>query len=875
VKICTIIRHDAGKVLPECNFFASYSFTALQSLLFVLHRIQLMNKVLRYFRRVCYTTIRVATLICLYTSFSHPVLQAQGTAQGTGIGQGNPQALPKIGKITGKILNKITSEPVEFATVAAFRGRDTVPTSGAITNKQGLFTIDKLPPGRYRLRVRFIGFLPTTIDSVLITPKTPEHSFERITIEPNAAAFKDVEVTAEKQAVQYAVDRKIYNVSTDLTVTGGLATDVLQNIPSITVDADQTVSLRGSSDVTILIDGRPSTLTLAQIPADNIERVEVITNPSARFDADGAAGIINIILKKNIQAGYNGTVTLSAGTGDKYTAAANVNVRLDKTNIFVDYNFQSNTFWSFGTSDLKNMLSARTSFIDQRNDGQSKRETHSIRAGVDYSLDDFNTLTISGTYAPRVNPETRFLSYAFLNEQRQMQSTQTRDNRTTENGYNGEANVFYRMNFVNPQQVLTADVRYSQGSVVNTLDALQTFSTGEPLSYQIVNNPLNTRILRAQADYEHPFANGMKLETGIKFSTRQIDNNFQSESASGTPPEFKNDVNLTNHLIFSEQVYGGYATVSGAIEGLSYSAGARLEQTDYVANQRTTNQQISGQYLSLFPSAALRYKLPDDHELGAGYSRRINRPSPEQLNPFPQYTDPFNLQVGNPLVQPEFINSYELSWLKYFEKSSLNATLYYRHTDGAISRFRDVQPDGVTRTTFANYNRMDAVGLELVGQAELLKWWRVTGAVNVLYNQIDATNLQAGLTNRIWGGNARVSSTMRLWEGIDLQVAYFGFVPSGLVQGFIRPIHGMDVAVKKDFFDDKLSVSLRVSDALDTRQFNVVTEGLGFAQELLRKRESRIAFLSASWRFGGDLEQRRPQRRKNEEREQSGGEDGF
>jgi outer membrane receptor protein involved in Fe transport len=813
-----------------------------------------------------------ALLFAASTLFAQP--PAGGSAGAPPRGNFDPSALPKICKITGSVVNKKTGEPVDYATVAVFRAGEQKPISGAIANKQGMFVVDKLPPGRYRVRVTFLSFTTKFIDSVLVTPRAPEKNIGTVQLEPNITTYKDVEVTGEREAVQYAVDKKIYNVEKDLTTTGGTAVDVLQNVPSITVDVDRNISLRGSSNVTVLIDGRPSTLTLEQIPADNIERIEVITNPSAKYDPDGTAGIINILLKKNQQAGYNGTVAVNIGTRDKYTASANLNFRNEAINIFLNYTFQDQRFFLRGNSWQQNTLDTLF-FVQQTNDGFRKNIGHIARGGFDYFLDDNNTITFALNYGNRTGTGDNFINYNFLNAQQTPRSSQTRDNISTNTGWNTEANLSYRRTFASPQQLFTADIRYSYGYAMETLAAAQTYSDGTPTAFQSTRNPVPTAILTVQTDYEHPLWQGAKLEAGAKTIIRRIDNDFYSESTKGQPVEYKPDANLSNHFIYDEQVYSIYGVLTGGIDALGYTAGLRAEQTFFVSNQLATAQRVPGSYFNLFPSLGLKYKLPEEQEIGLNYSRRINRPSADALNPFPSYTDPFNLQVGNPVLMPEYISSVEVSYLKFFGTTlTINPSLYYRFTDNVISRFREVNSDGVTVTTSRNFAQSNALGAELIAQYEPFKWWRINGTMNYFWNRINASNIQAGLTNESFGGNARILSNFRLPEDIDLQIAYNYFLPTVLAQGTLKPIQAFDVAVKKDFFDNKLTVTLRASDLFDTRQFGINTQGVGFVQDFTRKRESQIVFLGLSYRFSGGIEiEERRQQRKRERDEQNGGGD--
>jgi outer membrane receptor protein involved in Fe transport len=367
-----------------------------------------------------------------------------------------------------------------------------------------------------------------------------------------------------------------------------------------------------------------------------------------------------------------------------------------------------------------------------------------------------------------------------------------------------------------------------------------------------------------------------KIEAGLKTIARTMDYDFYSKRAYENNTVYTPDVNLNNGFTYSDQVYSAYGTFTGGYKKFGYSAGLRAEQTFYTVNQTTLNQKFDRNYFSLFPSAFLKYKMNEGTEFGLSYSRRINRPRGWDLNPFPDYSDPYFLFVGNPYLKPEYVNSFDVSAQVIAKKITIAPSVYYRYTTGVFTRFRDVDSLGVSRITSYNLNTSHSGGLDLTFRYDATKWWRININGGGFFTKLNADNLQQGLTATRWGGMGRAMMSFKVIKGLDIQWSYSLGVPWVFTQGYIKPFQNMDVSVKYDFWKDRLSVVARLSDVFNQRQFGYVTDGIGFHQDGVRKRETRWVNLSVTWKFGKLIPQsKRPKAAPSEMQDNGGGGGGF
>ena len=784
---------------------------------------------------------------------------------------------PAIGKIKGVIVDDKNKQAVEFATVALFKLKDSALAGGMVAGSKGDFLLSELPFGRYFLKINFIGYKQFIIDSISIRPKQMEIDLGQIKLKSTSEQLTEVEVTSEKSTIQLGIDRKIFNVEKSIISEGGSASDVLQSIPSISVDIDGNISMRGSGNVVVLIDGKPSGLTgssraaiLQQIPASSIESIELITNPSAKYDPDGMSGIINVITKKNKLNGFNGSVSVGAGTGDKYNAAASISYRNSKLNVYANYGFRSNNRTGSGSTLRQNFLADTTFFLRQNSSSLNKNISHNIKAGADFYLNDKNTIGFSILYNMGIESSTEEVNY-FESDNNDINSASfSRDIETNDTPTNVDYNLNYRKTFIQPKQEIVFDINYSDADGTRNENyiegnyALKYEPKNSTPFKQKTNNKSINNIISAQVDYVQPLKNQMKWELGGKTTMRNIGSDFASNVYNYAYSDFILDSITSNNFVYKEDIYAAYSTFSGTVNKFGYQLGLRAEQANTESNLITTKEKFVNNYFSLFPSLHLSQKLKKEQELQLSYSRRVNRPNSRNLNPFKDFSDPYNIRYGNPYLKPEYINSYELSYLKYFKKGVLTSTVYFRQTDGVVQRYKIISDSTISYITFINLDKSQSYGLELIIKSDITKWWNVTFSANGFQTKIDG-GAQADLQNENISYIVKLLSNMRVWKNMDIQLTANYNGPTATLQGEVKSIFSIDLGLKKEIFKNA-SLSLNITDLTDARRMQIVgNNDPAFYQEMMRKRESRIATLTFSYRFGKMSETRksRPDRQNN------------
>lgn len=780
--------------------------------------------------------------------------------------------MPPIGKVIGLLKDSTNRKPLEFASVALIRVRDTSVAGGALTDEKGAFRIEDVQPGRYFIRISSIGYRKLDSKPFMITPMEPLKDFGTVWIPPSQTALKEAEIKGEKLEYVNSLDKKVYNVDKTLVNTGGSVSDVLQNIPSVTVDIDGQVSLRGSEQVTILIDGKPSGLTgdnraaiLQQLPASTIEQIEVITNPSAKYDAEGMSGIINIKTKKNKNPGINGSVQVGVGTRDKYNAGVQLNRRSKKSNAFLNYAYRDDRRFNFGNSLRKNIFGDTITYLKAANDGFNDNISNNIRAGYDLFINDYNTLGFSGSLNRRDESRRELSETTQESQERIVTSGFDRLSRNSEQTSILDGSLDYRRTFPGSKRELTANVNMTRNARSDDND----------LNTTIGGNNLLQRIARdgvfyngtAQVDYIVP-REKFKVEAGLKASLRNNDNEQFSDRYNDSTESWVEDVLFNDRFIFNEWVYAGYLQWTGRWRVFDLSAGLRAEQTFINGDSKSADTTFTRDFLNLFPSAAIKYTIGENRELQVSYSRRINRPREQQLNPFRNVSDSINVFVGNPGILPELTNSFELGFIGRYGEQNVSATLFYRNTQDVSQRFRTLDTaNNITTQTFLNYANSRNFGAELVVRNNFLKIFTTSASFTLFYNTVDATNIAGDLTSEIWSGDIRGSVAVKASRQLSFQLTGNYMAPRGQPQGTFRGMSGIDFGFKYDFKGNKWSLNGSLNDIFDTRNFAVTNNGVGFESEFIRKRESRVGSLTLSYRFG-KAEQSQRNRRQNRPVEQ-------
>jgi outer membrane cobalamin receptor len=793
--------------------------------------------------------------------FMMSVLFAQRPQEFSGSGN-----MPGEGVITGKVQDQASNQFIEYSTVVVYNQRDSSVVTGTITGEDGSFILNELPYGFYYVELSFIGYKKSRVSKIRITPSKKIIDIGTVKLEPSYTSLEAVEVTADRPRVEYKIDRKVITVSEDVSSAGGTAVDVLENTPSIQTDVEGNVTLRGSSNFRVLVDGKPSILegndALQQIPASSIQSIEIITNPSAKYDPDGMAGIINVLMKKQKQRGFGGIFNASIGTREKYTTDFLLNYRKGNVNFFGGLNFDDRKFTGTGLMNRESYLNDTTFYVDSDGDRDFRREGLEFKGGVDYNINEKHSLTLSGNTGDRSFSRTRYSKYHEYSDPALIdQWYNSSDVFKVDNNYYS-INLDYLVKFDQLGQQLLASVYY------NTNEGINTSNTQEDTASIIGIGTLKQRSrqdeaeneLRIKADYIKPFANNGKIEAGYQSRIDMNKTDFIFEDYYYDlnewvfNSEFSNDIELARNI---QSVYGLY---SSNLIGIDYQLGLRIEYTDRIIKQLTSDQDFTYNKLMLFPTFHFTKQFKNNIQLLASYSRRIERPRIWVLNPFTRYIDRLNLRIGNPELEPELTDSYELNFQKQFGKSFIAIEGYYRQTSNKITRIRMLDTtttENILIHTVDNLNKDFSLGTEVMANLELYKWWNLTTSFNFFNYHIKGEILDEDISQVKNTWNMRVNSTFKFNWGTRIQLTGFYAGPSVTAQGDREAFYNVNAAVRQDFMNRRASLTLRVRDIFRSRRFEFTTTSEGLYTHNRFTREPQIVVLSFTYRLNNYRQQKR------------------
>ena len=829
------------------------------------------------------------------------------TAQmpGAGRGMAGGQSM-NIGHFYGKIIDAATNKPLESISVqliqnkldSATKKRKDVVVAGMLTDKKGEFSLENLPVvATFKLSISGIGYKPIE-QKVFFTIKMGgdmsqmmngvDKDLGNIKIETDTKQLAEVTVSGTKSLLTMNIDRKVFNVEKSLTSVGGTAIDVMKNVPSVNVDIDGNVTLRNAAPQ-IFVDGRPTTLTLEQIPADAIASVEIITNPSAKFDASGGgSGILNIVLKKNRKAGYSGNLRANIDSRAKFGLGGDINVKEGKINFFANTMYNQRKSISNNTTTRTDFINPTTSvFLKQTDKPVGEGHFAFARAGFDYFIDNRNTLTIAGSAVSgkfsnfdNINIERDTSFFAYSNSENGLRST---------NGsfqfHNYGGTLSYKHNFAKSGKELTADGNYNYSKNDNSsLFQTQYFAGTTPKTPLIKEQSIGggtTKFFTAQTDFVNPITDKIKIEMGARAAVRDFSSTNTNLLFNSSTNSYEAIPGFTNNYKFNDQVYAAYVTYSQTIKSFSFQLGLRAESSQYTGTLIGVTKSFKNQYpLSLFPSVFLTQKLNDKQDLQLNYSRKINRPNFFQLIPYIDFSDSLNLSKGNPNLVPEFTNLVELNYQVDLNKgNNLLATIYYRKTDNLITRYsyKDKNPnsnrsDSVIFTSFANANSSEAYGLELTSKIKVASFWDVTANVNLYNSKINGSNIQANLQSQRVSGFGKLNNSFKLPKNYSVQFTgdyttktilppnrsgggnagmMFGGGQLSTANGYTKSNYGFDLALRKDFLkNNAASLTLSMNDIFRTRVYETYSESTQFNQDNIRRRDPQMLRLAFNWRFG-------------------------
>lgn len=794
------------------------------------------------------------------------------------------------GKIKGIVMDGELGGPLEFVTVQVkAKGSDKI-VQGSVTGSDGNYTIGGLKKGEYVVTFSYIGYEEVS-KNISISSDNQILSLGELTLAEDANQLGEVEVVAKRPQMRFEIDRKVFDATQDIAAEGGSASDLLSNIPSVEVDNEGSVSLRGNSSVTIWINGKASGLTadnqadiLDMMPAGDIKQVEVITNPSARYSPEGTAGIINIILKDDRKPGYYGSVKVGADTDGGYQASGNINYSSSKVDAYANLNYHNREFKGGGITSRLNTTD--NSFLDQTNDSKRQHNNWFGRFGATWHITKSDDLAFNVTGMTGGGDNSENIHYNSIDSQKNTIYTSDRitNGDSDMKMYNLELNYVHKFSensnidlMVSNNQWRRDGMNIFRQSTVYT-DPSQ---TANPL-YQTQENDIKDKTWEVQADYTNKISDMARIEAGYKGTFQR--NASPVDTYTGTTAEdIRQDESLYNRFLYNQDVHALYMTYGGKWNKLSYQAGLRGEYWRVDTRSLDFDQEFNGKasetfekdYFKLFPSAFISYALPKNNELQVNYTRRLRRPWGGQLNSFRNISDASNISFGNPELTPEYSHSFELNYIKSWESGhTLSLSGYYRSTDDVIQRIRFLNTeDNVMYTTSENVAKSQASGLEIVGKDKLFKILDLTTTVNLYYSKLDgfsylpqgAETPVIGDTDESFAWNVRMIANFSLPWGVSLQGTGNYNSKQLMAQGHREPNYSVDLGLRKSFLSDKLTLSINARDLLDSRKFRTVTAGDGFWQDSENWRGGRRVGFTLTYNFGNMNKKKDKSKSRSEE----------
>ena len=792
-----------------------------------------------------------------------------------------PSLAPNTGGVGGQLRDEATDEPVGFANIAVYTVDDGELVSGATSDIDGNFTITGLEYGDYRLEVTFIGYEGEEMMLELNDSERFLRVGEIDLAAGGATNLDEVVVTADRAIMELGLDRKSFNVEKSVAASGGSAEDLLRQIPGITVDLEGNVSLRGSEGVRFLINGRPSGIVgsdpatyLKSLPSASIERVEVITNPGAAFDPEGTAGIINIVLKKKQEDGFNVSVNLNAGTNNKYDGNVDLNWRVGKFNSFAGVAGRYDERFFLGFREQTGTLGDSTFSRSFDFDGDRVRQSQLFKLGTEYALSPLATVAIQGNLQLETGDNNNLRTTDFFDSEGELDRTQQRTETEPSEETDWEVQANYTQNFKQEGRRLTFQAQYSENDEeeIENYDEIIFDAFGAPLSTDLQRSPAlegRSQFL-TQLDYEQSFGD-FKLTTGWRTTIQRLEEDaafqlFRNE-------DFLTIDSLSNLFAYDEDVHALYATFGGTIDKITFNAGLRAEQAYTTSRLLEPNiETFENDYFKVYPSVFVGYAFDDNTTLQASYSRRIERPRAWALNPFVDRGDPFNLRSGNPFLLPELINSFELNVQQEYGKGTFTGGVYYRGLTDIISRITRILDEGVSLSTRANLDKGRDYGVEIITTYRPTQKLDLTISGNAYRTEIIGNSEDENIDQNGYLFSGNVQGSYKLpWE-VDAQFTYFYRSPGVRPQGRIESIQSLDVGFRKDILNDRGSVTLRVTDVFNQRRYRFTTETGGVVTRSEFQRESRILYLGFQYSLN-QLGQRREGDRRGDGG--GGGDDDF
>jgi len=791
--------------------------------------------------------------------------------------------------LSGRIFDASRKEGIEFATITLKTTGDSTKILGGKSKENGDFRIDKIPYGIYTITISSVGFKPDILENYSIN--NPGVQLGKIELGSTNTALKEVNIIGEKNQIELGIDKKVFNVDKNITAAGGTASDLLKNVPSVNVDLDGNLSLRGKSNVTLLVDGKPSAMfgtdpatALQSIPASSIESIEVITNPSSKYEAQGMSGIINIILKKDRKKGYNAMINAGIASPYRLNGGINFNANVGKWNFFLNGNARQSQTWEETTNDRMNYNDPATSYSFAHND--RKPLNGFVNVGAEYNLNKNNKFTLSQNI---FNAKMRGHSVTTVENSSDNTGVDYRQLRVNDyigNPLSSTTNLQYKHIFnqdstgKRPKQELNVELNFSKMRYLRESSFSTTLYDSNDVflnSYE-QHNPIKGVNWNGtfQIDYSRPLFKNARIDLGEKSYYINFNSQNQPTIKYLNQPETE-EVILKNHFLYTQQVHGVYANIANQFKSTGVQIGLRGEYFTYDGTVYQYNSKVNTSYLGFFPTVFVTQKLSKKEDLNFNYARRVNRPGFMQLVPYIDVSNPQDTSQGNPSLKPEFIHAFEVTYnYQYGKSNTFIASAYYQYTNNLIQRYRRFNPDGTTFSQSRNLATGITYGVEVINKVNFLSWWDATLNLNVFRNSIDGANLDSSLSRTGFGGFAKLITNAKLDHGFNLQLTGNYNARTVIAQGSIAPYGNIDIALKKTFMNNLVNLTLTANDIFNTVQTKTTYDQYPYYnQTVLRKNQTRslslnlqVKLVSKSQRNTGDM--KKPSMKSNASGKQQG-----
>ena len=808
--------------------------------------------------------MRKLTLLTILFTISSISFAQRGNWQGGGKGrQMDPSKAPKIGQVYGTVVDSVTSEPIPYASISIINSRSNTILTGGISDARGIFHIKEIALGRHKVIVEYIGYEKKELGPYTFLPfgknNQTEYNLDKIFLNQTSLQMAGVEVEGERPLFVQTAEKRIFNVERNSLSTGGSAIDALRQVPGVEVDPDDNISLRGNTKVNLMIDGKPSSIAggdikslLQSVPASNIADIEVMTNPGAKYDPEGMAGIINIVLKENRFAGLNGSFNSGGDTQGGTNFSGQVNFRNTKFNSFVNLGLNNKVWNSDGTSYRKMEFNQFNNILNQSYDSKSNGPNLFVKTGGEYFIDPTQSLGLSFTLSDgkRYRDNDNYTMDKGPGESRYIRIS---DSDSDRGGY--DFNLNYDKKFKNPKHKLTSYLRLSNG---NNLGENEYKNTEWENYEEFFENAAEARNsadgsnkgFDFQVDYVQPFESGSKLELGFSSKKNDRDDKQTAEIYDYSINQYVNDSEFSNDFNFNETVNAAYLQYGGSYWFIGYNAGLRYEMVSMLSDLKSNPEVFKKDYNSFYPSLSFTLGAPQFFQMQASYSKRVRRPRSRQLNPFISRQDERNYRSGNPFLNPEYTDSYEINFSRFSRGLSLSFGTYYRNTTDQITRHKEVNQNGTSLASYRNIGSKKTKGFEYNIVGSLGKKIRIIFGGNTYWDDIN-TDIYGDVYDKTSKTNTfRISPTYNVLPTTEISFFMFHQPKKEIPIGTFNAMTWSSMSVKQKLMEERLNLTLNISDPFAMSGFGFSLQNESWVQESIRNFSSRTVRLTLEYRFG-------------------------